>query len=387
MATAASHPAEHPVAALGALGWAHFLNDGYINYLPAVLPALLVLRHIPLSLVGSLILAVQGLGSLLQPLFGALADHLGGRRFVIAGLAVSAICASAVGLIGSYPLLIATLMLAGVGSAIFHPQALAQARAVGRGKGSHMSLFLIGGELGRGVWPSVAALIVSALGLPSLWLLAIPGLLTLPLLAARTPSLTPRSAAQAGALRVPWALVSALVGFVGLRGLVTFGVATFVPLFWHQLGGSLIGGASLISVMLGVGVIGNFSGGILADRFGRRRVLLAASSLSTLFLALFLVSGGFWWWVVLALLGISTFATAPITMLMGQDLFPGRHSMASGISLGSGTFLGALGVFVMGLLSARFGVAASLTWLTVFSLLAIPLIAALPKDARSGPAR
>ncbi len=135
MATAASHPAEHPVAALGALGWAHFLNDGYINYLPAVLPALLVLRHIPLSLVGSLILAVQGLGSLLQPLFGALADHLGGRRFVIAGLAVSAICASAVGLIGSYPLLIATLMLAGVGSAIFHPQALAQARAVGRGKG------------------------------------------------------------------------------------------------------------------------------------------------------------------------------------------------------------------------------------------------------------
>ncbi len=76
-----------PSARLGlaALTWAHFLNDGYINYLPAVLPLLLVKFHIEIALVGSLIFALQGIGSLLQPVFGLKADRVGGHAGLYCG--------------------------------------------------------------------------------------------------------------------------------------------------------------------------------------------------------------------------------------------------------------------------------------------------------------
>jgi FSR family fosmidomycin resistance protein-like MFS transporter len=368
---------------LGALTWAHFLNDGYINYLPAVLPVLLAKLNIPLALVGSLILALQGLGSLLQPVMGWTADRVGGKRFILIGLSLSTLGASLIGLAPSYWLLIGLLLIAGLGNATFHPQALASARALSRSReGLLMSFFLVGGEFGRGVWPSVAGLLVVGLGLGSLWLFAIPGVLTLLVLARFTPSLAPQPSQTA---RSAWSsqrgATLALVGFVGLRGVLAFGAVTFVPLLWDAHGGSLIGGASLISVMLVVGILGNVSGGVLADRIGRRPVLVGSSLLSAFFLALFLLADGPWLWVTLGLLGIAVFATAPVTMLVGQDLFPRSHSLASGITLGVGNALGAVVVFGLGFVAAQYGIAAPLWWIAGLALLGLPLAWVLPERA------
>lgn len=370
-----------PQVGLSALTWAHFLNDGYINYLPAVLPVLLEKFHVPLALVGSLILALQGIGSLLQPLIGWKADRTGGRSFVLVGLGMSALGASLIGLAPGYWPLIGLLLVAGLGSAAFHPQALASARALTHGReGLTMSFFLIGGELGRGIWPAAAGLLVMGLGLHSLWLFAIPGALTLLVLARFTPRL-PSEPSQA--VRSAWAShrgpILALIAFVGLRGMVSYGVVTFVPLLWHARGGSLIAGASLISVMLVVGIMGNFFGGLLADRTGRRPVIVGSSLFSALFLSLFLFSQGLWLWVSLAFLGIAVFSTAPVTMLIGQDLFPKSHSMASGIALGVGNALGAVAVFGLGFVAARSSIDASLWWLAGLSLLGLPLAWVLPE--------
>jgi FSR family fosmidomycin resistance protein-like MFS transporter len=370
-------------ATLSVMAWAHFLNDGYINYLPAVLPVLLGKLDIPLALVGSLILALQGLGSILQPFMGWGADRMGGRIFILVGLGLSMLGASLIGLAPNYGLLLGLLLVAGLGNSIFHPQALASARTLAQGRaGLMMSLFLIGGELGRGIWPSVAGLLVAGLGLHGLWLFAIPGALTLVLLAWLAPSLPPqphRSALTA------WSeqrgAVLALVGFVGLRGMTMFGVVTFVPLLWHERGGSLIGGASLISVMLVVGILGNLLGGALADRIGRRPILIGSSLLSALFLAFFLFTHGFWLWVALALLGVAVFATAPVTMLVGQDLFPASQSTGSGIALGVGNALGAVAVFAFSFAAPQYGLGAVLWFIAGLSLLGLPLAWILPERA------
>ncbi len=369
-------------APLGALAWAHFLNDGYVNYLPAILPVLLQQLNIPLALVGSLILALQGFGSLLQPFTGWWADRRGGRRFILIGLTLSALGASLIGLAPSYWLLIALLAVAGLGNALFHPQAMASARSVVRSRrqGLLMSFFLIGGEFGRGLWPSVAGLLVVFLGLHSLWLFALPAMVTLLLLGRLVPELPARSPERLQkAAPTHWLPVLALVGFVGLRATVSYGVSTFVPLLWHDHGGSLVAGASLISIMLVVGIAGNLSGGMLADWIGRRPVLLTSSLLSALFLALFMVVQGPWLWVSLALLGIASFATAPITLLIGQDLFPNNHSMGSGLALGAGNAVGAFAVFGFGFMAAAAGLAAPLWSIAGLSLLGIPLALALPK--------
>ncbi|MCL5110633.1 MAG: MFS transporter [Chloroflexi bacterium] len=370
--------------ALGSLSWAHFLNDGYANFLPGILPVLLTQLSIPLSLVGSLTLALSGLGSLLQPLLGWWADRLGGRRFVLAGLALSSLGAGLVGLAPSYAVLLLLLILAGIGNATFHPQAMAAARSQARGRhGVTLSVFLIGGELGRGLWPSIAGLIVVVLGLHGLWLIAVPGLLTLPLLYRRAPSLPPKATTEPAGIAGGWPVgaVLALVGFVGLRSLVSYGVATFVPVLWHQQGGSLLAGASLITVMLVVGIVGNAFGGTLADVVGRRPVLLASSVLSAAFLGVFVLASGLWLWVVLGLLGIASFMTAPVTLLIGQDLFPNNRSMASGIALGVGNAVGASIVFGMGFVAAAYGIPTALAWVAGASLLGLPLALALPERA------
>ncbi|MHB8940022.1 MAG: MFS transporter [Desulfobacteria bacterium] len=239
---------------------------------------------------------------------------------------------------------------------------------------------MIGGELGRGLWPAVAGLLVTWLGLRSLWLFAIPGAITLLVLARFTPSL-PSEPSQA--VRSAWEShrgpILALVGFVGLRGMVSYGVVTFVPLLWHARGGSLIAGASFISVMLVVGIIGNFFGGVLADRIGRHPVIVGSSLFSALFLSLFLFSQGPWLWVSLAFLGIAVFSTASVTMLIGQDLFPKSHSMASGIALGVGNALGAVAVFGLGFVAARYGIDESLWWIAGLSLPGLPLTWVLPR--------
>jgi len=371
---------------LGALAWAHFLNDGYANYLPGVLPVLLAELSIPLSLVGSLTLALSGLGSLLQPLMGWWADRRGGHRFVLVGLALTSLGAGLVGLAPSYWALLPLLALAGLGNATFHPQAMASARSLAREHhGVTMSVFLIGGELGRGLWPSIASLIVIWLGLHGLWLVAVPGLLTLLVLYRAAPSLPAKATTNPDGVARGWPVgaVLALVGFVGLRSLVTYGVATFVPVLWNQQGGSLLAGASLVTVMLVVGIVGNAFGGVLTDVVGRRPVLLASSVLSAAFLGAFVLASGLWLWVALGLLGIAAFMTSPVTLLIGQDLFPHNRSMASGIALGVGNAVGSVIVFGLGFVAANYGIPTALWWVAGASLLGLPLALTLPERGRT----
>lgn len=364
-ATQVSRPVPPAGVGLAALSWAHFLNDGYVNYLPGVLPVLLTQLNIPLALSGSLMLAVM-LAAVLQPVTGVLADRFGGKWFILLGLTLSTLGAGLVGLAPNYVTLIIFLFIAGIGSTMFHPQALSATRSLARhSHGVTLSIFLIGGELGRGVWPVVAGALVAWLGIRGLWWLLLPGLLTLLIIPRSIPGQSMHiHAFKEGALNLWRREVFALVAFVGLRNIAALGVVTFVPILWYQGGGSLVVGASLVTVMLVVGIIGNFLGGLLGDRIGRRRLLVSTSLLSALFLALFLVSSGVVLWLSLALLGIVTFAANPITVLVGQDLFPNNHSMGSGFALGVGLALGAFGVFGAGFLAASAGIKSPL-WVMV----------------------
>jgi FSR family fosmidomycin resistance protein-like MFS transporter len=356
-----------------AMSLAHFLNDGYVNYLPGVLPVLLSNLHIPLALVGSLVLVLQ-LTSFLQPLSGILADRFGGKAFALGGLALNAIAAALVGIAPNYGTLLLLLLLASLGSTLFHPQALAGARTLSqRAHGTGMSIFLVGGELGRGVWPVLAGLLVVALGLKGLLLLAIPGLLAVVGLARFLPSLPPQPSAGSPLRHVWRSSVLLLILYVGIRSLIAAGVSTFVPLIWHQAGGSLVGGASLVSVMLVIGILGNLAGGWLSDRWGRRPVLVASGVLSALSLIAYLEATGIALWLSLAVLGIAVFCTAPVTMLIGQDLFPENRSLGSGIALGVGSALGAVGVLLLGLIAAWLGLLAPVRLLIVMALISTPL--------------
>lgn len=371
---------------LAGLSWLHFLNDGSANYLPGVLPAVLIAMHEPVSMAGTVMAALL-IGQALQVISGWLADHVGGRLFIVCGVLGTGLAAAMIGHSGSLAVLIPALILIGFSNALFHPQALAGARQLsGPRVGLGMSLFLVGGEVGRGLWPLIASFFVVTWGLHSLSLLAIPAVISIALLWPALPVQMPRHVeAQPIAWRRHLGPMGALVAFQSLRALTIFGTTTFLPVLWHMRGHSLTEGAGLITVLLVVGIIGNVGGGHFADRMGRRPILFGSSLLGAILLALFLLSAGSVQWIMLGLLGIALFATLPIGILIGQDIFPENRSLGSGIALGLSNGLAAVGLIVLGLLSSKVP-PETILWLLVGIMLVASLLS-LRLGPRTHPPR
>lgn len=381
--TTATAPERTHTVRLTGMSWAHFLNDGAANYLPGVLPAILVSLNLSVALAGTIMAALL-MGQALQPLVGLLADRLGGRVMIALGLAGSSLGGALVGLTTSFWTLVAVLVLIGISNSFFHPQALAGVRRLGGDRpGTAMSVFLVGGEVGRGVWPAIASWVVVEWGLGYLWVLALPALLTLPFLFGLAPHLPPRTP---DATPIQWRRhigpLSRLVVFSALRSLVILSVVTYVPLMWTGAGGSLTTGASFITVMLVIGVIGNVSGGRLSDRVGRRPLLIGAMTVSVAMLAAFLLADGVWLWIALGVLGICLFATLPLGILIAQDILPENRSLGSGLALGLSNGLAALGVMALGPAAAAWGPAAPLWIALAGGAVTVPLATGLPEHTR-----
>lgn len=376
-----------PTQRLLGMTWAHFLNDGASNYLPGILPALLVSLHDPISTAGVLVAALW-IGQTTQPLIGWFADRIGGRGLVVGGLLLSSLGGALIGIAGSTWALVLVLVVIGLGNSCFHPQALAGVRTLSSAqKGLPTATFLVGGELGRGVWPTAAGLIAVGLGLHELWLLAIPAVITAPLLARWAPSLPAKAS---GGDPIRWRHhaypLTILVGYRGLQAFAMFGVVTFIPIAWHLNGGSLVAGASIITTMLVVGVVGNLAGGHIADRIGRRPVLLLAAAASAALTVPFVYVSGFWLWIVAAALGIAIFSAISPSILIGQEIFPENRSMGSGIALGLANGLGALLVLLLGFLVSRSDITPVFWVLAGASALSAAFALAFPQTLMAGEA-
>lgn len=233
----------------------------------------------------------------------------------------------------------------------------------------------------------MASLVVSGPGLPWLWLVGLPGLLTVPVLWRVAPALPPRPRSQR---RIRWSRhtrpMVVLVGYRCTRAFTIYVLVTFIPIVWHLHGGSLVQGASIISTMVTVGVVGNLWGGHLTDRFGRLPLLVASAVASAVLIVPLVTASGIWVWPVAAVLGIALFLTASTTILIGQDIFPENRSMGSGIALGLANGVGACLVLLVGLWVGAGNVAVVFWTVAALTLASAALALALPAALRGDPA-
>lgn len=377
-------PAGRPLAILSCL---HFLNDGAANFLPGLLPLMLVTLHESAGLAGILMAALL-MGQALQPLFGLWADRLGGRGLVVAGFLGTAIGMGLVGVSTHFALLLWALALIGISNAAFHPQALAMARSFEQNgpKGHAISVFLVGGELGRGLSPWLVTWIVAGIGMLHLWVLSVLSCVSLLIAFPSIPRLPARSVhAEPLTLRGKGAPLSALVAFAGLRSTVTYGVITFLPLLWVADGGSKRNGALLIVAVIVSGILGNMGGPRIAARIGRARVLFYALLATGVLLGLVLLLPWAVDWALLVVLGVALFAPIALTVAIGQDLFPENRSLGAGLALGSANGLGAVAMVVLGALAEAYGLRFTLACVAVLALCASLLAKTWP-DTHSASA-
>lgn len=370
---------------LASAAFAHFLNDFYVAFLAPLLPLVVTRFGISLTLAGLLATMLNTSAAMSQPLFGALADRMRRRVLVIAGPALTAAAMGLMGLAPSYGALIVLLLIAGTGTASFHPQGASTAwEASGTRKGAGLSLFVAGGELGYALGPLIIALVVAAWGLGTTWIVALPGLFAFLLLWRSIPprreiSPRPREASLRADLAGALGPLTVLWFIVVLRSIIISAYQTFIPLLLNQRGGSIVAGGAAVFLFGGIGALGGVSGGTFSDRVGRRRMVALSLILGAPLLLAFTRADGPWAYVFLAAGGIAIYLSAAVTIVIAQELLPHRASVASSIVMGLAWGTAGLSLTGVGALADAVGLDNALMLVLLLAIPALAAVAALPR--------
>ena len=362
----------------------HFTVDSYVGLLPVLYPLLIHRFHLNLETVGLVTLAYSGMASVSQPLFGILADRYGTRLTGLA-LAWTAATFSAVGFVPTYPALVAVAALSGLGSGAFHPFGALTVRGLlpARGANTAMSVYVTGGTVGVAAGPLIGILAVGLFGAHGTLLMLLPGtaIAAYLLLAMRVRGTNPVAAAAPAAHRVlPLAPLAAAVGVMASRNCTVFTLQGFTPTWYHQLGYQPWFYGPLVTTLVLSSALGTVGCGALADRFGRKAVIMASLLLSIPTVGLYvLLPGplGFAWAV---LVGFMAASTAPLTLMIAQELMAGRAGLASGLILGLAFVAGAIAVPVTGAIADHVGLQAALGLQVAVVAATIPIGLALPSE-------
>ncbi len=264
----------------------HMLSHAYFLVLPTLFPVLqpaLGLSYTDLGLALTVFGLVAGFG---QMPVGFLVDWLGGRRLLIAGMALQGAAIAAIGFVDSYWQILAFMGLAGLAHTVYHPADYAILTAtVDRGRlGRAYGVHAFTGNLGFAIAPvfmvTVATLwhwraayvAIGAIGI----LVAVALFLYRDLLREeRRPAATDKAPAPVGAKAGLRFLMSApilmcfaffMLQMAGSGGLRAFTVAALDRLFQTPLAAV---NAALFALVVG-SAIGTLAGADYADRVGPR---------------------------------------------------------------------------------------------------------------------
>ena len=372
-----------------ALSWlaaGHVVNDMNQGAVPALLPFLIAERGLTYTAAGGIVLAATLLSSLIQPVLGHLSDRRPLPFLIPLGVLAAGGGLALAGAVTSYPATIAAILLSGAGVAAFHPESARYANyASGERRATGMSVFSVGGNLGIALGPVAIAALAGSGGVARVTWMILPAGLMAALLARELPRLRPlrpqppHALAQAGADGPRWGAFSRLSGVIVIRSLFAFGLVSFVPLYLVRVRGVPKEAAALtVTAMLLAGAIATLAGGRLADRFGRRAVLVGFLLPLAPLLVFFLRVPGLAGLASLVLIGAGTVGTYSVAVVMGQEYLPGREGIAGGVTMGLAIGIGGAGVPLLGALADRHGVAAVFPILAALPLLAAALSATLP---------
>jgi FSR family fosmidomycin resistance protein-like MFS transporter len=313
------------------------------------------------------------------------------------GPALGGLGIALVGVSPTYALTFAAVLLSGVGVAAFHPEGSRFANYVsGARRASGMSLFSVGGNIGFALGPVLLTPALLVFGLHGTLLVLAPTWLMALVLAHELPRLRLfRSDVVAGRVsrgdeREAWGPFTVLALVIAVRSFIYFGLITFIPLYYiHVLHASKALGNGALSAMLIGGAVGTLIGGPLADRFGRRTVLVGSMATIPGVVVGLLVSGQALGVLFAALAGAATISTFAVTIVMGQEFLPGRLGASAGVTIGLSIGLGGVGAPLLGVLADAHGLRAVFEAVAALPLLALGLALLLPRSgvSRRSPGR
>jgi FSR family fosmidomycin resistance protein-like MFS transporter len=378
----ATNRLQHSRLALVTLG--HFLNDSYGSFFAPILPLLIEKLSLSLTAASGLASIPSITSALFQPLYGMASDRIRGRKFIILGPLVSVVCMGALGGV-PHPFLVGLLLLlAGIGSAAFHPQAVAAAGTVsGAHRGFGIAVFTFGGSFGFAVGPLAIIGAVQCFGLDRSYYIILPGLLgvlvllvSLQVPAGKTGHA--RTASLVEAFRGAQGPMALLFAIAVLREFTRLAVATFLPIMVAMQGHSLLAGGLTLSLFSLAGAVGGMVGGVLSDTWGRKSVIAVSGLLCVPLLHGVFHTDGLLALVCLTLAAGTLSGANSVIIALAQELVPTRAGTASSVVMGLGWGVAGVVLIGFGSVAEVIGVPRALDIAMTLPLLAFGLSLWLP---------
>jgi MFS transporter, FSR family, fosmidomycin resistance protein len=364
------------IAVLLILGSTHLLNDLIQALIPAIYPIIKESYALDFTRIGIITLTFQIAGSLFQPLVGHYTDKHPMPYSTIMGMMFSFLGVISLGLSNSYPLLLASVALIGIGSSIYHPEATRMARyASASQQGLAQGIFQVGGQIGAAVAPLLAAFIIVRNGQTSVaWfaLLALLGMILMgsivrrnavireQFVAARAAKAQSAAGQPTHAPAVVWTglIVLSVLMFSKVSYLESF--RSFYTFFLIDRFGVAIETSQLMLFLLIISAAaGVILGGMLGDRIGRYAILWL-SILGPLPLALALPYVDLFWTGVLTV-GINVLMGSAFASIMiyAMELVPHRIGLIGGLFYGLNFAIGGIAAAAIGGLGDYIGIEAA----------------------------
>ncbi len=374
------------------LALGHLAADLAQGVLPALLVFLKPLLHLSYTRTALVVLVAAVTSSVVQPIFGHWSDRRRGVFLMPGGVLVASVGIALASLAPDYWALLGVVALSGLGVGAFHPEAMKVAgEASGERRASGMALFQTGGNLGFALGPILASGVIVWLGRGGGLLLVVPGAAIAALLVREYGHLRHVRAGRESRRQAPPRpdnprAFRLLLVVIGLRSVAYYGLFTFVPLWEVSRGRSTSYGDTLLSLLLLAGVAGTLSAGPLADRIGRRPVLLGSLVLSPPLILLYVIAGGLLGAVAVCAAGAVIVSTFSVTTVISQEYLPSRVALASGMSVGLATGLGGVAAVGLGAIADTVDLRAALLATAAGPVLGALVTLLLPSDRRR-PAR
>ncbi len=354
-------------AVLFTISLCHLLNDTIQAVIPAVYPILKDEFALSFGQVGLITFVYQLTAGFIQPFVGRFADKYPSPYSLPAGMLFTILGLFTVAFAGSYPVVLAGVFLLGLGTSVFHPEAVHVSQlAAGPRKGLAQSIFQVGGNGGYALGPLIAALIVRPGSLHSISWLAILAVLAAFILLkvgawysrqlihrARNPRAAEQATHGFSSRRV-WCLVALLIVLMFSRNFFTASMTNYFTFFlMGKFGVDLHEAQYCLFAFLAAIAIGTVLGGALSDGLGRKR-LIWGSILGAAPFTLALPYAGLVSTIALAFCaGVIISSAFASIVVYATELMPDKIGMVAGLFFGLSFGLGGLGSAFFGWLAEK----------------------------------